>query len=454
MSEQSIIALSSPRGKGAIALIRLSGDNALTILDAMSKLPRNKKLCEQKTHTIHYGWTIDKQGEKIDQVLFAIMKAPRTFTGQNTVEITCHNNPFIIENIIQQAITHGARQALPGEFTRRAFENKKLDLIQAEAINELLCAQTETALKKSLAQLEGSLSNWIGQIEQQLLISLAWSEASFEFLDDEGDFGKEIKQRLGKILQTITHIKKTFTTQQQIREGFRIALIGSVNAGKSSLFNRILQLERSIVTDIAGTTRDSVEAGLYRNGNYWTLIDTAGLRQTEDKVERLGIKRSFDEAHKADIVVLVLDGSRNMTPEESVIYQELTTKYDQKNITVITKSDQPLQAQIIASYPDALQVSSSIGTNCEKLETAIESRISKLLEQSNAPFLVNQRQLNLLVTLEQKLLIVDAMLKGTIHYELISHHLREALEDISQLTGKSVTEAAMDMVFKEFCVGK
>lgn len=451
--KNAIIAQSTPVGKGAIALLRLSGVDAFTLADHFALLPDHKKLSAQKTHTIHYGWVVDEQGAKIDQVLFLVMRGPHTFTGEDVLEITCHNNPFIIEMILQQAIRHGARLAQPGEFTRRAFENKKIDLVQAEAINELLCAQTELALKKSLAQLEGSMSHWIAHIEKQLVKAYAWSEASFEFLDDEGDFGHTIKQQLHDVVATIAQVKKTFDVQQQIRQGFRIALIGSVNAGKSSLFNRLLQQERSIVTDIAGTTRDTVEAGLYRNGNHWTLIDTAGLRQTHDVIEQAGIQRSFDEAHKADCIVLALDGSRPLTPEEQVVYTQILERYGAKVVMVVTKSDKA-QIQLPAPFEHALHVSSATGHNCDVLERMLEEKIAALLQRSDAPFLLNKRQYSILVTLEQQLKTVLAMLEGTIQYELVSYHLREMLEQISELTGKSVSEAAMDMVFKEFCVGK
>lgn len=451
--KNSIIAQSTPAGKGAIALLRLSGVDSFKIADTFALLPDDKIVSAQKTHTIHYGWVIDDQGNKIDQVLFLIMRGPHTFTGEDVLEITCHNNPFIIEMILQQAIRHGARLAQPGEFTRRAFENKKIDLVQAEAINELLCAQTEMALKKSLAQLEGSMSHWITQVEKQLVKAYAWSEASFEFLDDEGDFGATIKQQLQSVKETIVHVKKTFDVQQQIRQGFRIALIGSVNAGKSSLFNRVLQQERSIVTDIAGTTRDTVEAGLYRNGNHWTLIDTAGLRQTHDVIEQAGIQRSFDEAHKADIIVLAIDSSRQITAEEHKVYEQLLQKYSTKIILVGTKADKP-QVAMPAAFAKAIMLSSASGKNCQLLEDNIEDKIAALLQKSDAPFLINKRQYSILLVLEQQVTTVISMLEGSIQYELVSYHLREALEQVSELTGKSVSEAAMDLVFKEFCVGK
>lgn len=453
MEEQSIIAQSTPSGKGAIALLRLSGVDAFKIADLFALLPDQTLLSAKKSHTIHYGWVVDEQHNKIDQVLFLVMFGPHTFTGENVLEITCHNNPFIVEMILQQAIRHGARLAQSGEFTRRAFENKKIDLVQAEAINELLCAQTELALKKSLAQLEGSMSHWIAQIEQRLVKAYAWSEASFEFLDDEGDFGHNIKQQLQVVRDMVVQTKKTFDVQQQIRQGFRIALIGSVNAGKSSLFNRLLQQERSIVTDIAGTTRDTVEAGLYRNGNYWTLIDTAGLRQTKDIIEQAGIQRSFDEAHKADIIILALDGSRQMTPEEKSVYENLLASHAQKIVLVATKADR-VSIDLGSIFKKALALSSATGFNCDKLEQEIELKIGNLLQKSDAPFLINKRQYSLLLILEQQLSTVISMLEGTIQYELVSYHLREMLEQVSALSGKTISEAAMDMVFKEFCVGK
>lgn len=451
--EQSIIAQSTPSGNGALALVRISGEDSFSLTNKISEFPRKKDLTKEKSHTIHYGWVLNEHGERIDQVLFLLMKAPHTFTGENVIEITCHNNSFIIQSIIQQAIKNGAREAQPGEFTRRAFENQKLDLLQAEAINELICAQTESALKKSLAQLDGSLSSWIQNIEKKLITMLAWSEASFEFLDDEGDFGTQLKKQNLALLSTITTAKKTFAVQQQIREGVRIALIGSVNAGKSSLFNRLLNQERSIVTDIAGTTRDSVEAGLYRNGNHWTLIDTAGLRQTKDIVEKKGIQRSFDEAQKADIILLVIDGSRTITKAEEAIYEELLQNYPHKIINVITKKDLP-PAELPEKINQTIKISSTTGVACNTLENLIEKKIASLLAQSDAPFLINKRHYNALLNLENKLTTLQTMLDQEIQYELISYHIRETLEQLSQLTGKSINESGMDAVFREFCVGK
>lgn len=457
IDEQTIIALCTPQGSGAIALIRLSGVDAVPIADKICKLASGEKLVNQTSHTIHYGSIFDSHAnQNIDNVLFLLMRAPRTFTGQDTVEITAHNNPFIIEKIIELAIAHGARSAQNGEFTKRAVLNKKIDLVQAEAIQELIHANTQSALKKSLAQLEGSFSHWIHGIERELVKALALSEASFEFIDEEMAFGAQIDEIIQGICATITQLKSTFDAQQQIRNGIRIAIIGSVNAGKSSLFNAILGKSRAIVTSIAGTTRDVIEAGVYKNGNYWTLIDTAGLRQTEDIIEQEGIKRSFEQAQLADIILLVLDGAREITPNERKVYEDIIAQYPNKIIMIRNKSDEPDFA--IRLHRDfgriAIATSSKNKTNIAAVEDAIEQKISALLAKSDAPFLLNTRQFKLLLELENKLTTVSSMLSSDIQYELVSYHLNDALSHLCELTGKSISEAGMDAVFREFCVGK
>lgn len=455
-SNDAIIAQCTPQGSGAIALLRLSGDNAFQIANAISKLPGNKIISTLPTHTIHYGWVVDNNGTRIDQVLFLLMRAPHTFTGDNTIEITCHNNPFIIQNIIQAALTAGARLAQEGEFSRRAVGNNKIDIIQAEAINDLIHANTQLALKQSLSQLEGSFSHWITTIETQLIKALALSDASFEFLDEENmEFNIQINEIINSVITTITNLKNTFNQQQQIRNGIRIAIIGSVNAGKSSLFNALLNQERAIVTNIAGTTRDAIEAGLYKNNNYWTLIDTAGLRTTDDIVEQMGIARSHAEAQKADIILLVFDGSQQLTSAENTVYQNLLDTYADKIIIVSNKADLPQQPISLITTQSTYCVSTTDKKSINRLESAIQNKISSLFASIGSPFLLNQRHYNNLLSLESKLTATKKLLEPhKTSYELVSYHLQDALTSLSELTGKTISEAGMDAVFREFCVGK
>ncbi|MCX5922760.1 MAG: tRNA uridine-5-carboxymethylaminomethyl(34) synthesis GTPase MnmE [Candidatus Dependentiae bacterium] len=454
--DQVIIAQCTPNGSGAIALLRISGTHAISVASKISKLASGKSLLSLPTHTVHFGFIIDAQGNHIDQVMFTIMQGPKTFTGQDVVEITCHNNPFIIQEIIDQALAHGARLAQAGEFTKRAVLNDKIDLIQAEAINELIHANTQMALKKSLAQLEGSFSSWIFAIEKTLIKALAFSEASFEFIDEEMTFSNQIKQMISSTLQTITVIKKTFDQQLHIRQGVRIAIIGSVNAGKSSLFNALLHKERAIVTNIAGTTRDVIEAGVYKDNSYWTLIDTAGLRQTNDIIEKEGIKRSGQEAQLADIILLVFDGSRTISGDEQIVYKELLEKYQHKTIIIQNKADLPAHYnELIAQLSGVIALSSNDAIAVAKVEEKISSTITALLEKNESPFLLNKRHYNLLIDLEKRLLEIDSMLlHESPAYELLSYHLNDALAFLCELTGKTISEQGMDAVFREFCVGK
>lgn len=462
--QETIIACCTPQGSGALALIRLSGNNSLVIASSLALLSSNKKIHHQETHTIHHGWVVDTNNNRIDEVLFFIMKSPKTFTGQDTVEISCHNNPFIIEAIIQQAIYHGARLAQQGEFTKRALLSGKMDLLQAEAINELIHANTQQALKQSLRQLQGSFSHWVYQIEQDLIKALAFSEASFEFIDEENmTFAPQIHSLITQVQENIATIKKTFDQQQHIRNGIRIALIGCVNAGKSSLFNALLGTDRAIVTHIAGTTRDVIEAGIYRNGAYWTLIDTAGLRKTDNIVEEMGIQKSLEQAHLADIIILVVDpivAEHDYAIIQS--YAQIMEHYNNKIICVQTKQD--IHADITwftshlvsqSTHKTLIHVASTTRQGIDTLEANIQKQIDYLLSKSESPFLLNQRHFNMLLGLEHILHeLTQILAQSNVPYELLSYHLNDALTHISELTGKSISEKGMDAIFRQFCVGK
>lgn len=453
-SSDTIIAQCTPVGAGAIALLRLCGPAAIAIASRMVQLASSQALEQVPTHTIHYGTIITAHGTLIDKGMIIVMHAPKTFTGEHTVEITCHNNQGIIEQIVEQAREYGARLANPGEFTQRAFLNNKIDLVQAEAINELIHANTFAGLQKSMAQLKGTLSAWVETLEQELVHALALTEASFEFLDDENiTFDAQIKEILTKAISNIQGIKKSFDKQQMLRQGVRIALIGSVNAGKSSLFNALLNRHRAIVSNIAGTTRDTLEATITRQGNSWTLIDTAGLRETDNEIEQQGIERSRQEAHAADLILLILDQSRTCTAQEQLLYQELISQYGSKCILVYNKSDLPCAVQV-ALPVQPIAVSTITRQHIELLEQTIDEQLRLLFGQAASPFLLNQRHFNLLTNLEQTLEKIIGMLVAPIDYTLVAYEIKEATAHLAQLTGKTISEDAMNAIFKEFCIGK
>lgn len=452
--EQVIIAQATAQGAGAIAMLRISGAQAIEIVDTVAYLSGHKKLADQQSHTIHYGFIVDRQGQRIDQVLFLLMKAPKTFTGEDVVEITCHNNQLLIEKIIDIVIQAGARLAEQGEFTRRAVLHGKVDLLQAEAINELIHAQTSQALKQSLRQLEGSFSSWISVIEKQLLAIIAYCEASFEFLDEEMSFELQIQDRLKKVKADITQILETFDKRQYIRQGVRIALVGSVNVGKSSLFNALINRKRAIVTDIAGTTRDTIEAGVYKQGAFITFVDTAGLRDSQDVVEKIGIDRSFQELVSCDLMLIVFDATAQYAQEELDVYHSIAQQYEGKIIFVQNKIDLGCNYLPFLSPHDFIPVSVVEQKNIDRLKAAIDLKVDALMAIGQSPCLLNRRQYNLLLLLYNDLDRIDTMILKKIDYELVALLVNDAIARVSELTGKTVTEDALDAVFREFCVGK
>ncbi|MCK4265100.1 tRNA uridine-5-carboxymethylaminomethyl(34) synthesis GTPase MnmE [Candidatus Babeliales bacterium] len=457
-NEEPIIALCTPQGSGALALLRISGQDSVDVVDKLSCLVSKKKLKNNLSHTIHFGNIVASDGSVVDEVLFFLMRAPNTFTGEDTVEITCHNNNFIIEQIISEAILNGARLALPGEFSRRAFLNSKIDLIQAEGINDVISSQSDHALKKSMGQMQGTFSNYIQKIEMDILKALTYSEAHFEFLEEEQrdlDLGQNLKNELDKLIFKIQKLKESFSLQKQIKEGIRISLIGLVNAGKSTLFNALLNQDRAIVTDIPGTTRDSIEASLYKGGGFWTLTDTAGLRKTDDFIEKVGIERSIKEADKADIVLLVIDSSKKLSDEEQSVYLDLVNKYMEKVIIVFNKIDilGKNNSMSLGSF-GAIFVSASEKTGIKTLIEEIERKVQYIFQKCHSPFLLNKRQYGLLCNAEKILFSINDQLKISVDYELVSYSLKESLKILGEITGKTVSEKMLDDIFNTFCIGK
>lgn len=462
----AIVARCTPEGPGALAVIRISGNNALAVITPLACIASGQKLDMVPTHTVHYGTVVDPDTAfVVDQVMFIIMRAPRSFTGQDTVEITCHNNPFIVENIISLVIKQGGRAARAGEFSKRAVLAGKMDLVQAEAIHDLIFATNAQATQISLAQLQGSLSSRMGEIEGGLIDLLALVEASFEFLDEEQRdlaFDTSIIERVGRLESTVADIMQHYSYQDRVQQGVRLALMGVTNAGKSTLFNRLVGKNRSIVTDQAGTTRDSIEAVMSRYGRNLVLVDTAGIRETGDVIEQEGIQRSFYEAEQADLVLLVIDATRPTGEQLSDPQKNMLERIKHKLVVVVNKMDIEERG---ASYQDVAfdtvlgsmshyAVSAQQGTGIEVLQLAMKQKIDELLARYDAPYLINARHYGLLVELSNRLKAIRHHLSNDIQYELLAYHLKEALESVGMLTGKAATEKVFDAVFSGFCVGK
>lgn len=450
-----IVAQCTPKGPGAIALLRLCGSGVFDMAHFFSALYSGKKLHEIESHSIAHGFVVDKDKKKLDNVLFLIMKAPKTFTGQDTLEITCHNNQLIVERIIETAIFYGARLAKHGEFTKRSFLNNKIDLLKAEAIHELISASSGKQVEAALSQLDGSLSLHIKDIEKKLYQILSFAQASFEFIEEENiEFQDTIKNILNEIRSKITWIKKYYNQQNRIKDGVRISIIGSVNAGKSSLFNALLQKKRALVSDIPGTTRDTVENSLQKNGIFLTLIDTAGIRKTDDILESQGISRSYQEAESADLVLLVINRATALSQEEIDIYKDLFSRYKHKIIVVYTKIDLEKQNTLYLEHDPLwiIEVSEKIPSSISALEQMLMEKTEKFVDY-DTPILVSLRQFNLLLSAQQKLQTLEThIMQGA--YEIIATEIISAIEILQEVTGKTISEESMDLIFQHFCVGK
>lgn len=450
--ENVIVAQSTPIGIGALAIIRLSGNNVRGLIGQAIVLKSKKKIEDIPTHTIHYGVMYDEQGTIIDQVIIAVMDAPRSFTGENTIEIMCHCNQFIIKNIIERCLNLGARKAERGEFSERAVINKKMDLLQAEAINELLHAQSEIVTKKALSQLKGSLSHEIESLDRELTTVSAWCQASFEFLDEERDFRPTIQHRISLLINQIEKLLHIHQYSQILKKGIKIAIIGSVNVGKSSLLNALLGYKRAIVSDVAGTTRDTIEASVTLKNYNVTFIDTAGIRETNNQIEQEGIEKSYAEMKQSDLILLLYTEQIIEHPKIYNFYKSIIQEYNNKVIIIKNKID---QKNTVSIFENEIPTSTKNNTGILKINDTIIEKIIHQYNTFSASFIINSRHAENLSNLLSEIHIIKDMLNNpNPFYEIILYHLRQAQKKISDLSGKSIEEESLDKVFREFCVGK
>jgi len=446
----TIVALSTPRGRGALAVIRLSGTDAIAIARRMSGVdalePRHATLLTLRR---------PQNGDELDQVLLTCFNAPHSLTGEDVVEISCHGSPAVVRSIIDTTIGLGAVLAGPGEFTLRALSNGKINLAQAEAIRDLIAAQTEAAVKQASRQLHGELSNALGPFKEKLLEVIVLLESALEFVEEDipTPRANEIDNDLAVVSSGVEKLARSYSAGRLLQEGVRVAITGRPNVGKSSLFNSLVERERAIVTDIPGTTRDTLTEAIDLEGIPVILTDTAGLRETTDGIETLGIERTWRAMGDADLVLVVLDGSDEFGPED----RELIDRTDNtRRLVVLNKSDLP-GFNVPASCVDALQpinVSARTGEGLTKLRAAILASVNSNGGDEGGLLITNARHYDLLCSSQREIEAARATLRERHSEELVLVPLHNALKFLGQITGETTTEDILSEIFATFCIGK
>ncbi|EOL50936.1 tRNA uridine-5-carboxymethylaminomethyl(34) synthesis GTPase MnmE [Enterococcus caccae] len=456
----TIAAISTPPGEGAISIVRLSGEQAITIADKVYR-SGSKQLLEVPTHTIHYGHIFDpKDDSLLDEVMVSVMKAPKTFTREDVVEINCHGGIVVVNQLLQLLLREGARLAEPGEFTKRAFLNGRMDLSQAEAVMDLIRAKTDRAMHVALDQLDGNLSSLIRSLRQEILETLAQVEVNIdypEYDDVEELTTKLLLEKAGFVKAQIEGLLTTAKQGKILREGLSTAIIGRPNVGKSSLLNHLLREEKAIVTDIAGTTRDVIEEYVNVRGVPLKLIDTAGIRETEDIVERIGVERSRKALAESDLILLVLNQNEPLSEEDR---QLLTATEGLKRVILLNKMDLPSQLdrdklKQLVKEEEILPVSVLSNTGLEQLELKIADLFfGGQTGEKDATYVSNTRHIALL---DQAAIALDEVIRGIeagMPVDLVQMDMTRCWDFLGEIVGDSVQDELITQLFSQFCLGK
>ena len=456
----TIAAISTAPGEGAIGIVRISGDLAISIASSIYQCG-TKQLEEQKTHTIHYGHIVDpKSGEVYDEVMVSVLRAPKTFTREDIVEINCHGGIVAINRVLQLVLRMGARLAEPGEFTKRAFLNGRIDLSQAEAVMDLIRAKTDKSMQLAMRQLDGQLSHLIQNLRQEILNTLAQVEVNIDYpeYDDVEEMTLQLlREKTQQVLQGIRALLNTASHGKILRDGLKTAIVGRPNVGKSSLLNVLLREEKAIVTDIAGTTRDTIEEYVNVRGVPLQLIDTAGIRETDDVVEKIGVERSRKALKEADFVLLLLNQSETLQEEDIRLLE--TTK-GMKRIILFNKTDLPskLSTEDIAPYAQEEEIVTTSMLNKEGIDQ-LEEKIAGYffqgqMNERDATYLSNTRHIALLEKAEQALVEVQNGIEMEMPVDLIQIDFTRAWDLLGEITGDSVQDELLTQLFSQFCLGK
>lgn len=461
MEFDTIAAISTPMGEGAIAIVRLSGDDAIKIADSLFRGVGGKRLAEVLSHTIHYGHMLDpKTGKVAEEVMVSVMKGPKTFTKEDVVEINCHGGLVSVNRVLQLVLNQGARLAEPGEFTKRAFLNGRIDLSQAEAVMDLIRAKTDRAMNVALGQMDGRLSRLIRKLRQEILETLAHVEVNIDYpeYDDVEEMTHKMLLEKSKLVKD--EIEKLLQTSQQgkiLREGLSTVIVGRPNVGKSSLLNSLVHENKAIVTDIPGTTRDVIEEYVNVRGVPLRLLDTAGIRETEDIVERIGVERSRQVLKEADLILLVLNYSDILTEEDKNLFKAVE---GMDVIVIVNKTDLPQKLDMdeleeLTKGYKVVTTSLKEDRGIDELEEAISSLFfSGAIEAGDMTYVSNSRHIALLTqagtAIEEA---IDGVEAGT-PIDIVQIDLTRSWELLGEIIGDSVHESLIDQLFSQFCLGK
>ncbi len=454
----TICAIATALGEGGIAIIRVSGDKALDIVSKIFKANSGQDIKSMKSYTMKYGhiYDIDNK-ELIDEVIISFMKGPKSFTAEDTVEINCHGGVVSTNKVLEAVIKAGARLAEPGEFTKRAFLNGRIDLSQAEAVMDIIKAKTDLAMKSALMQSTGHLSTQINKQREYMLNILALVEFAVDFTEDDEEVDPSIPLKVAESLEkSISEMKTLLRGADEgklIREGLSLAIVGKPNVGKSSLLNALLREKRAIVTDIAGTTRDVIEEYINLDGIPVKVIDTAGIRETEDVVERIGVERSKEKLEEADLVLLVLDTSRELDQEDKDIIESVK---DKKCILILNKIDLEwrIKEDILGSFENVIKISAKEEIGLDGLKQTIKDLFFNGKIDAESLIISNSRHKQALYRALENAENALVRVKNNEYLDLISIYVTASLRALGEITGSELEEDLVNKIFSDFCVGK
>jgi tRNA modification GTPase len=456
-TDTTICALSTAQGNGAIAVVRLSGKEALSITDRVFKTSNQKKVSAQHGYTIHYGQIIDNE-KMIDEVLVSVFKTPHSYTGEDMVEISCHGSTYIEQEIIQLLIKHGAKPAGAGEFTQRAFLNGKMDLTQAEAVADVIASQSEAMHRVAMNQMKGGFASELSKLREQLLHFISLIELELDFSEEDVEFAdrSDFVFLIQKIETTIKKLLDSFQLGNAIKNGIPVVIAGKPNVGKSTLLNLLLNEEKAIVTEIAGTTRDVIEDVMNIDGVLFRFIDTAGLRETIEAIEKIGIERTHQSIAKARILLLMVDV--NDSPEEiKTAVSSMKLKPDQKMIVVGNKCDKLDNEEKLKAFeqiPEFISISAKEQTNLDVLIDRLKAAADTGKFNTNEVLVTNARHYEALLRAHESTQRVVQGLHSAIPTDLLTVDIRETLHHLGEITGHITTDEVLGNIFKNFCIGK